>query len=76
MNVLYESDDKIVLQQLMVQLANPLPYDLDEVDLSEYKSIADEWKNWELVKEQATKVSHWILDGELKRADLEKDIER
>ncbi len=47
----------------MAQLANPLPYDLDDVDLSEYKSIADEWKNWEYVKEHAIKVSHWILDS-------------
>ncbi|CAM5201598.1 hypothetical protein OURE66S_00451 [Oligella ureolytica] len=60
----------------MTQLANPLPYDLDDVDLSAYKSIADEWKNWGLVKEQAIKVSHWILDNELERGGLEEDLER
>ena len=76
MNILYESDDKIVLQQLMAQLANPLPYDLDDVDLSEYKSISDEWKSWEHVKKQAIKVSHWILDNELERDSLEEDLER
>ena len=34
----------------MAQLANPLPYDLDDVDLSEYKSIADEWKTGSILK--------------------------
>ncbi|AVL71162.1 hypothetical protein CEQ07_06855 [Oligella urethralis] len=61
---------------ITLPLTNPLPYDLDDVDLSEYKSIADEWKNWEYVKEHAIKVSHWILDSELDKDSLEEDWER
>lgn len=28
------------LQQLQVQLANPLPYDLEDLNLAEYKNLA------------------------------------
>jgi len=38
------------LQQLQAQLANPLPYDLDELDLSEYRDLAAEWQDWGRVK--------------------------
>jgi hypothetical protein len=34
------------LQQLQIQLASPLPYDLDEVNLAEYKHLAPRWQNW------------------------------
>jgi hypothetical protein len=40
------------LQQLQVQLANPLPFDLDKVkpELSEYKYLDPKWHDWERVK--------------------------
>ena len=31
------------LQQLQIQLATPLPYDLDAVNLGEYKHLAKKW---------------------------------
>ena len=34
-------------QQLQVQLSNPLPYDLDDVNLSEYRHLVSELQNWE-----------------------------
>ena len=34
------------LQQLQIQLAQPLPYDLDEVNLAEYKNLAPRWHEW------------------------------
>lgn len=37
------------LQQLLVQLANPLPFDLDATDLSEYKRLVPEWRDWNKV---------------------------
>ena len=39
------------LQQLQIQLANPLPYDLDEVGLAEYKNLDQRWHEWRSVKE-------------------------
>lgn len=39
------------LQQLQVQLANPMPYDLEDTDLSEYRKLHPKWQNWNHVKE-------------------------
>jgi hypothetical protein len=39
------------LQQLQVQLANPMPYDLENTDLSEYKQLHPKWHDWNRVKE-------------------------
>ena len=37
-------------QQLQIQLSNPLPYDLDDVDLSEYKHLVPELQDWNHIK--------------------------
>jgi len=37
------------LQQLQVQLAHPLPYDLDETNLAEYRRLDPMWQDWQLV---------------------------
>ncbi len=39
------------LQQLQVQLANPLPYDLEGFNLAEYKQLDARWHDWRAVKE-------------------------
>ncbi len=39
-----------VLQQLQVQLANPMPYDLEETNLSEYRRLDPKWHDWTRVK--------------------------
>ncbi len=39
------------LQQLQIQLANPLPYDLEATRLSEYKNLAPQWHDWETVRQ-------------------------
>jgi hypothetical protein len=38
------------LQQLHVQLANPLPYDLEQTDLTEYRQLHPRWQDWTRVK--------------------------
>jgi len=54
---LYKQDNQeSPLQQLQVQLANALPYDLDETNLSEYKNLAQRWHNWSTVEESC---AHW-----------------
>lgn len=45
-----QANGESALQQLQIQLANPLPYDLEETDLSEYKNLVDRWRNWLDVK--------------------------
>ena len=39
------------LQQLQVQLSNPMPYDLENTNLSEYRRLHAQWHNWNHVKE-------------------------
>ena len=38
------------LQQLANQLANPLPFDLDETDLSQYKHLDPRYQDWKSVR--------------------------
>jgi hypothetical protein len=64
MNELYaefrgESGD--VLTTLVVKLANPEPYDLTDVDLSEYKGVVAPWNDWRSVATQCAKLAAKIL---------------
>ncbi len=45
-----QQNGESALQQLQIQLANPLPYDLDTVHLSEYKQLDLRWHDWNVVK--------------------------
>ena len=50
------------LQQLQVQLANPLPYDLDGLDVSEYRDLADRWRNWGRVTGACGRIAVRLFD--------------
>lgn len=50
------------LQQLQIQLANPMPYDLDEVALAEYKHLAARWHDWQAVKDVCMDCAAGIFD--------------
>lgn len=50
------------LQQLQVQLANALPYDLGETELSEYKNLNPRWHDWPAVKAACSHLSTVIFD--------------
>jgi hypothetical protein len=39
-----------IATQLAKQLAQPAPYDLDEVDLSRYRKLVPEWRTWGAVE--------------------------
>jgi len=39
------------LQQLQVQLSNPMPYDLEETNLSEYRNLHPSWHDWNRIKD-------------------------
>jgi hypothetical protein len=45
------------LQQLQVQLARPLPYDLEGTDLSEYRRLDARWHDWSRVSEVCAAVA-------------------
>ena len=50
------------LQQLQVQLASAMPYDLEETELSEYKNLASRWHEWRTVKTACAHVARVIFD--------------
>lgn len=60
---LYQQDSgESPLQQLQVQLANALPYDLEETELSEYKSLDPRWHDWQSVKAACSRLATVIFD--------------
>ena len=50
------------LHQLQIQLASPLPYDLDDNNLAEYKNLAVRWHDWNAVKSVAAFCATTIFD--------------
>lgn len=62
---LYPQDSgESVTQQLQVQLANPVPYDLDELSpqLSEYKNLDPKWHDWDAVRTACARWATVIFD--------------
>ncbi len=50
------------LQQLAIQLAQPLPFDLNTVSLAEYKHLEPRWHDWNEVKHACTDVAIGLFD--------------
>lgn len=67
-----QENGESALQQLEIQLANPLPYDLDEVmpELSEYKNLDPRWHDWDTVKSVCAHLASTLFD---KISGLEDD---
>jgi hypothetical protein len=60
---LYRQDNgESPLQQLQAQLANPMPYDLDQIELSEYRNLAPQWHDWGAVKSACARLATTIFD--------------
>jgi hypothetical protein len=57
-----QPSDQSALQQLQIQLAKPLPYDLETLRLSEYKDLVAKWHNWSNVEATAARVADLLLD--------------
>lgn len=47
---------------MQVQLANALPYDLEETELSEYKNLDSRWHDWRAVKAACSHLATVIFD--------------
>lgn len=50
------------LQQLLIQLAQPAPYDLEETHLSEYKHLESRWHDWSSVREVCARCAVMLFD--------------
>lgn len=61
-----------MLQQLLRQLAQPLPFDLDETNLVNYKQLIPAWQNWQNVETACHDLTR-LLARELTRQDFALD---
>jgi len=57
-----QPNEESALQQLQIQLAQPLPYDLEDLDLAEYKNLDFRWSNWGNVKVACVNFATLIFD--------------
>jgi hypothetical protein len=57
-----QPNEESALQQLQIQLANPLPFDLDETGLAEYKNLDPRWHDWEVVASACRHCATLIFD--------------
>jgi hypothetical protein len=57
------------LQQLQAQLSHPMPYDLKEVELAEYKNLDPTWHDWNQVAAEAAHLGGVIFDRAAEAAD-------
>ncbi len=64
-----QSNGESALQQLQIQLAQPLPYDLEGTLLAEYKNLQPRWHDWNSVKAAARGTSTLIFDRIVGMAD-------
>ena len=57
-----QNNGESALQQLQVQLANALPYDLKETELDEYRNLQPRWQDWQTVKAASAQFAIRIFD--------------
>lgn len=57
-----QPNDESALQQLQIQLAQPLPYDLEDLHLDEYKNLAGPWQDWKNVRTACIDYANLIFD--------------
>lgn len=57
-----------MLLSVIVKLSNPDPYDLSDVDLTEYKGIVAPWNNWRAVEKQCHVLAATLLKNPRKAA--------
>jgi len=57
-----QPNEESALQQLQIQLAEPLPYDLDAVNLAEYKHLSPGWQDWSRVRSASAACATLLFD--------------
>lgn len=63
LDLLYpQASGESALQQLIVQLAEPLPYDLEELHLGEYRRLVSRWRNWATVRGECGRRATSLFD--------------
>jgi len=70
-----QSNEDSSLNQLQIQLSNPLPYDLEETTLADYKNLSKKWHDWGTVKSHCIFLAMSIFDEIISLEKPEYDID-
>jgi len=63
-DVLYpQPNGQSATQQLLIQLNEPRPYDLEQTNLREYKGLDPKWHDWTAVEVQLTNLATMVMDS-------------
>lgn len=63
-DALYPQDNGAsAYQQIILQLADPKPYDLDKEDVGTYKNVVPEWSRWGAIKNQCMDIAVALING-------------
>ncbi|HWF88203.1 MAG TPA: hypothetical protein VN659_05190 [Pyrinomonadaceae bacterium] len=57
-----QTSGESAIQQLQVQLSNPMSYDLEDTDLSEYRKLHPKWHDWKRVKDVCANIAIEIFN--------------
>lgn len=57
-----QQNGESALMQLQIQLSNPVPFDLDDVRLAEYKFLDARWHDWVAVRTVCQRVAELVFD--------------
>jgi hypothetical protein len=57
----FKVEDGDLLTSVVVKLTAPDPYDLTDIDLSEYKGIVAPWNTWRAVQEQCATLAAALM---------------
>jgi hypothetical protein len=57
-----QPNDQSALQQLQIQLVKPLPYDLEDTQMNEYKNLIPKWQNWSNIEAVAARIAELLLE--------------
>lgn len=57
------------LHQLHIQLSQPMPYDLDDADLAEYKQLKPQWQDWDVVRDATARLAVTLFDRIIRSSD-------
>jgi hypothetical protein len=61
-DVLYPQENgESAIHQLCLQLASPTPYDLSGTDLSAYRDLSPEWRDWNKILAETRRISALIF---------------
>jgi hypothetical protein len=69
-DVLYpQKNGESALLQLQVQLGKPMPFDLEETDLREYKNLDQKWHDWVRVEAACGALATYFFDALARESD-------